>query len=63
MQPVQSLRTLLDDPATLTGNEATLPGGSGEPAILFARPTPLQAEALHRLGIEPAESESGSATG
>ena len=62
-RPVHGLRNLLDDLATLTRNEVTLPGGSGQPFILFARPTPLQAEAFQHLGIEPTEGESGSATG
>ena len=62
-QAVHSLRTLLTDLATLTRNEVTLPGGSGQPLILFARPTSLQAEAFQHLGIEPAESESSKATG
>ena len=62
-QPVHSLRTLLDDLATLTWNEAILPGGSGQPFTLFANPTPLQAEAFRRLGIEPEESDSSRATG
>ena len=62
-QPVHSLRTLLDDLATLTRNEVTLPGGAGQPFTLFARPTSLQTEAFQRLGIEPTASDSGSATG
>ncbi len=62
-QTVHSLRTLRSDLATLTRNEVTLPGGSGQPNILFAKPTPLQAEAFQRLRIEPAQSESSSATG
>ncbi len=62
-QPVHSLRTLLDDLATLTRNEVTLPGGAGQSFTIFARPTSLQAEALQRLGIEPTEGDSSSATG
>ena len=62
-QPVHGLRTLLDDRATLTRNEFTLPGGGGQPFTSFARPTFLQTEAFQRLGIEPADGDSRSATG
>ena len=61
--PVHSLRTLLDDLATLTRNEVTLPGGASQPFTLYASPTSLQTEAFQRLGIEPAEGDSSSATG
>ena len=62
-QPVHSLRTQLDDLATLTRNEVTLPRGAGQPFTSFARPTFPRTEAFQRPGFEPAESDSSSATG
>ena len=40
--PVHSLPTLLDDLATLTLNEATLPGSPNVAFPFAARPTPVQ---------------------
>ena len=48
-QPVHSWRTLLLDLATLTRNIVRL--GAAPPLILLARPTPLQADVFHRLGL------------
>lgn len=48
-QPVHSWRTLLADLATLTRNTVRL--GDAPPIIMLARPTPLQADVFHRLGL------------
>jgi hypothetical protein len=47
--PVHSFRTLLADLATLTRNTVRL--GDAPPLTLLARPTPLQANVFHRLGL------------
>ncbi len=51
--PVHSLRTLLDDLATITRNTVTprLPGA--EPFQVTTRPTPLQKRILDLLGVTP----------
>ncbi len=51
--PAHSLRTMLQDLGNLTCNEATLPGQPNHPFTIIAKPTPLQAEAFQRLGVEP----------
>jgi len=48
-QPVHSWRTLLADLATLTRNTVHL--GDAPPITMLARPTPLQADVFHRLGL------------
>jgi len=48
-QPVHSWRTLLADLATLTRNTVRL--GDAPPITMRARPTPLQADVFHRLGL------------
>lgn len=48
-QPVHSWRTLLADLATLTRN--TVRFGGAPPITMLARPTPLQADVFHRLGL------------
>ena len=50
-----SLRTMLQDLGNLTCNEATLPGQPNHPFTIIAKPTPLQAEAFQRLGVEPSK--------
>ena len=49
--PVHSFRTLLEDLATIVRNQVvpTLPGA--RPFTLVTRPTPLQQQALDRLGV------------
>ncbi len=51
--PAHSLRTMLQDLGNLTCNEATLPGQPIHPFTIIAQPTPLQAEAFQRVGVEP----------
>ena len=51
--PVHSLPTLLDDLATLTLNEVTLPGSPNAAFPLVARPTPLQQRAFELLDFQP----------
>ena len=53
--PAHSLRTMLQDLGNLTCNEATLPGQPNHPFTIIAKPTPLQAEAFQRLGVEPSK--------
>ena len=53
--PAHSLRTMLQDLGNLTCNEATLPGQPNHPFTIIAQPTPLQAEAFQRLGVEPSK--------
>jgi hypothetical protein len=48
-QPVHSWRSLLQDLATLTRNTVRL--GDAPPLTLLSRPTPLQQDVLHRLGL------------
>jgi hypothetical protein len=52
--PVSSLRDLLRHLATLTLNTVALAKTRPATTTLYARPTPLQARALHLLGIRPA---------
>ncbi len=49
--PVHSLRTLLDDLATLTRNTVAPRLPDAEAFELLARPTPLQEKALQLLGV------------
>ncbi len=53
--PVHSLATMLADLATLTWNEAALQSQPNHSFPLIAQPTPLQAEAFQRLGIQTTE--------
>ena len=48
-RPVHSFRTLLADLATLTRNTVCL--GEAPPITMLARPTPLQDDVFHRLGL------------
>ena len=48
-RPVHSFRTLLADLATLTRNTVRL--GEAPPITMLARPTPLQDDVFHRLGL------------
>jgi hypothetical protein len=48
-RPVHSWRSLLQDLATLTRNTVRL--GAAPPMTLLARPTPLQQDVFHRLGL------------
>ena len=48
-QPAHSLRTLLQDLATLTRN--TVRFGDAPAVTMLAKPTPLQADVFHRLGL------------
>lgn len=48
-QPAHSFRTLLADLATLTRNTVRL--GEAPPITMLARPTPLQDDVFHRLGL------------
>ena len=55
--PVHSLRTLIDDLATITRNTVAprLPGA--EPFQAITRPTPLQRKILDHLGVRLARSQ------
>ncbi|MDQ2963895.1 MAG: transposase [Pseudomonadota bacterium] len=55
--PVHSLRTLLQDLATLTYNITSTPVNPKAKIILTTRPTPLQAKAFTLLNIDPARSQ------
>ena len=48
-QPVHSWRSLLPDLATLTRNTVRL--GDAPPITMLTRPTPLQQDVFHRLGL------------
>ena len=61
--PVHSFRTLMDDLATLTLNEVSLPGSPDHAFPLLARPTELQARTLALLGIRPAQTVPSVVTG
>ena len=52
-QPVHSFRTLLEDLATIVRNQVVprIPGA--RPFTIVTRPTPLQQQALDRLGVLP----------
>ena len=52
--PVHSFRTLLEDLATLTLNEVSLPGNPELALPLLAVPTKLQGRAFELLNIDPA---------
>ncbi len=52
--PVHGFRTLLDDLATLTLNEVSLPGNPDPALPLPATPTQLQNRAFELLNIDPA---------
>ena len=56
--PVHSLTTLLQDPATVTLNQVTLPGHPNSAFTLVTKTTPLQAKVFRMLKIDP---ESGVA--
>ena len=60
--PVHSFRTLLNDLATLTLNEVTLPGRPEASFPMLARPTPLQQRAFSLLDIEPHKSVASNLT-
>ena len=51
--PVHGFRTLLDDLATLTLNEVSLPGNPDPALPLLATPTQLQSRAFELLNIDP----------
>ena len=48
-RPAHSWRSLLQDLATLTRNTVRL--GDAPPMTLLTRPTPLQQDVFHRLGL------------
>jgi hypothetical protein len=56
--PVHSLRTLLQDLATLTYNISSTPINPKAKIIITTRPTTLQAKAFALLGIDPAVPSS-----
>ena len=51
--PVHSLTTLLQDLATVTLNQVTLPGHPNSAFTLVTEPTPLQAKVFQMLKIDP----------
>ena len=51
--PVHSLRTLIDDLATITRNTVTPHLAGAEPFQVTTRPTPLQRKAFKLLGVKP----------
>ena len=53
--PVHSMKTLLDDLATLTLNQVTLPADPDQDFPMIAQPTPLQCKAFALLEIDPAK--------
>ena len=55
--PVHSLRTLLNDLATLTYNVASSPLNPQAKITLITRPTPLQAKAFTLLGVDPGRTQ------
>ena len=61
--PVHSFRTLMEDLATLTLNEVSLPGNPELALPLLAVPTQLQAKALELLGIRPEKTVPSVKTG
>jgi transposase len=50
-QRVHSFQTLLKEMATLTANEVRVPGMQRDSFTMLATPTPLQREALERIGV------------
>ena len=61
--PVHSFRTLLQDLATLTRNEVSLPGNPDAIMPLLSEPTPVQARALALLAVTPEKTVPGVGTG
>ncbi len=61
--PVHSLRTLLDDLATLSLNQVTLPNDEQHEFPLLAQPTPLQQKAFDLLEIDPGKAVSSKIAG
>ena len=61
--PVHSFRTLLQDLATLTLNEVSLPSYPDAIMPLLSEPTPVQARALALLGITPEKTVPSVMTG
>ena len=61
--PVHSFQTLLDDLATLTLNEVTLPGNPDDAFPMVSQPTPLQAKAFELLEIDPGKFVASTRTG
>ena len=57
--PVHGFRTLMEDLATLTLNEVSLPGNPELALPLLAVPTQLQERALELLGIRPEKTVPG----
>ncbi len=47
---------MLQDLGNLTCNEATLPGQPNHHFTIIVQPTPLQAVAFQRLGVEPSKT-------
>ena len=50
-QPVRSFRTLLEDLATIVRNQVVPKIPGARPFTIVTRPTPLQQQALDRLGV------------
>ena len=61
--PVHSFQTLLDDLATLTLNEVTLPGNPDDAFPMVSQPTPLQAKAFELLEIDPSKFVASTRAG
>ena len=61
--PVHSFRTLLDDLATVTLNEVTLPGNPEDAFPMISQPTPLQAKAFELLEIDPGKFVASTRAG
>ena len=61
--PVHSFQTLLDDLATLTLNEVTLPGNPDDAFPMVSQPTPLQAKAFELLEIDPGKFVASTRAG
>ena len=53
--PVHSLTTLLQDPATVTLNQVTLPGQPNSAFSLVTKTTPLQAKLFRMLKSTPSQ--------
>jgi hypothetical protein len=51
--PLHSVRTLLDDLATLACNVCYTPLNPNAKIVMTTRPTPVQEEAFHLLNIDP----------
>ena len=50
-QPVHSLRTLLDDPATITKNQVVAKIPDAQPFEVITRPTDLQSTVFSLFGV------------